>query len=204
MKVIKKLFILSCSVLLTGMVQAQTTHPISVGSNGFMPDTVYVDVDDLVQFTLNLNTANGAHYTKTTSVPNSGTTWDHLLTCASCIYEEVINVAGTYLHYDSNSGETGVIIAGGQVGLEENELRGRIVTINPNPATESPNVHYVLKGSSGLLRVTDMNGKIIQEIDLERSQGAVRLNKLNASGLYTCTLLDEQGIVGVQKVIISK
>lgn len=132
MKTIKQT-ILMALLFIVATVNAQTTHYIEVGSNGFSKDSLLVEMNDIVEFSLNLNTANGIHYSETTSVPNGGNTWNYSFTCSSCIYSVVINKEGTYLHYDSNSGLTGVIYTEGTTGIEniygEKETNNRIFNL---------------------------------------------------------------------------
>jgi hypothetical protein len=108
MKTIKKTILIAL-LFIVGSASAQTTHYIEVGANGFSKDSLFVELNDIVEFSLNLNTANGIHFSETTSVPSGGTPWNYSFTCASCIYSVIIDVEGTYLHYDANSGITGVI-----------------------------------------------------------------------------------------------
>ncbi len=117
MKTIKKTIIIAF-LFIVGNASAQTTHYIEVGANGFSKDSLLVAVNDIVEFSLNLNTANGIHYSETSSVPSGGNTWNYSFTCSSCIYSVVINVDGTYLHHDYNSGVTGVIYTETISGIE--------------------------------------------------------------------------------------
>ncbi|MBC8266123.1 MAG: hypothetical protein H8E84_04070 [Flavobacteriales bacterium] len=141
MKTIKQTIFIAL-LFLVATVNAQTTHYIQVGGNGFSKDSLLVEVNDIVEFSLNLNTANGIHYSETTSVPSGGNTWNYSFTCSSCIYSVVINVEGTYLHLDFNSGSTGVIYTQTISGIE-----------NINGAKEMDN------------RIFDLLGKEIKDLN---------------------------------------
>ena len=108
MSTIKKTIFLPL-LFIVSTASAQTTHYINVGNNGFSEDSLLVEMNDIVQFSLDLSNNSGPHYSTTTSVPGGGTTWNFTFTCMSCVYDVIINQPGTYLHIDANSGATGVI-----------------------------------------------------------------------------------------------
>ena len=108
MKTIKNTIFLSL-LLIVATASAQTTHYINVGNNGFSNDSLLVEVNDIVQFSLDLSNNSGTHYSATTSVPGGGTTWNFTFTCASCVYDVIINQPGTFLHEDLTSNVIGVI-----------------------------------------------------------------------------------------------
>jgi len=123
MKTINKL---SLVILMLSVYCAtsQTTHYVTIGSSGFIPDSLSVDVNDVIQFSLNLNTADGTHYSETTTVPLGGVTWNYSFFCENCVNAVTINEPGTYLHYDTNSGSTGIIYTTTTIGIEEiNKVR---------------------------------------------------------------------------------
>ena len=61
MKTIKNTIFLSL-LLIVATASAQTTHYINVGNNGFSNDSLLVEVNDIVQFSLDLSNNSGTQY----------------------------------------------------------------------------------------------------------------------------------------------
>ena len=141
MKTIKKTIFLPL-LFMVATTTAQTTHYINVGNNGFSKDSLLVEVNDIVQFSLDLSNNSSPHYSATTSVPTGGTTWNYTFTCASCVYDVIINQPGTYLHEDFTSSAIGVIYTQTVAGIE-----------NINGAKEMDN------------RIFDLLGKEIKDLN---------------------------------------
>jgi len=86
------------------------------------------------------------------------------------------------------------------------KLLGIDITAKPNPAREWTAFNYTLPGkdSKGVIRITDISGKLIQIINVNSKQGQeVWDTRLINAGVYFYTLQGE-GLSKTGKIVISK
>lgn len=91
----------------------------------------------------------------------------------------------------------------------QNEVGGaKLYQNTPNPFISSTEIRYSLPQSvvSGTLAITDMQGKVIEKIELkDRGEHSVTLqNHGLVEGLYMCSLIADGKVVETRKMILSK
>jgi hypothetical protein len=90
----------------------------------------------------------------------------------------------------------------GLSSMPHNQVR---VAIYPNPAVDEISIEYTLPlgTETGVLRITDIEGRIIETIPLEQDNGTIdRSTVLFGQGLYMCTLIVDQRILWSKEFLV--
>jgi len=191
-------------ILVSGSNYA-ATYTVQVGSDGFSPSTLNVEIGDQIDFILNLSTATGTHYSASSSVPGGVASWNYAMTCGTCLYSTVATAAGTYNYTDAASGLSGsfTATASGPTGVETQDKPSGSISQNfPNPFNGATNIQYHLSSNSGELVVTDLTGKLVDRIALNEQNGAIQIGDNLRSGSYLYTLYENGAIIETKRMIV--
>ena len=84
---------------------------------------------------------------------------------------------------------------------------GTLLTLYPNPIFAGDNVMFYIGNiteKSSILRVTDITGRLVTEMEIEFSQTNYSLQEEFASGEYFFSLISQGEIVEVEKLIVAE
>ena len=91
----------------------------------------------------------------------------------------------------------------GPAGLDESAfILKNHIAIFPNPFNGTTTVSYLMDASkNAVLRVTDITGRITEEVQLSSTEGSVAIGSGYANGMYFVQLVNGQKISNVLKVV---
>ncbi|HWF43030.1 MAG TPA: plastocyanin/azurin family copper-binding protein [Candidatus Kapabacteria bacterium] len=189
--------------LAAGTAQAKTVS-ISFGNFFFNPQTVNVNVGDVIEWT-----GNSGHTITSTTIP-SGAAAFNKSDLSVTTFSYTVTVAGTYNYVctvHQSLGMTGSFTAG-SAGVETPaDTKLMMDPIFPNPSSMESMVHFTLANSGHVtLRVFDATGKLaMTPVDEEMDAGfhMVMLDtKPLASGSYQYVLQQGEAVLRREMIVV--
>ncbi|MCH8903971.1 MAG: T9SS type A sorting domain-containing protein [Bacteroidetes bacterium] len=187
-------------IFVVSFATAQVDHDIFVGTNGFSPSTLTVNVGDFVKFNLDPNNS-GVHYTTSVSIPNGASSWNYAMTCPTCSYIVVVQEPGTYNFTDQTSNTTGSFSTS-PTGIGDNDKKSVGLNIYPNPVQKNSVVSYRLNSTDGQIIISNIVGEQVSIYNLSDKSGQINIYNNLAQGLYFCTLWEDGSVIAQRKMMV--
>jgi plastocyanin len=173
---------------------AQTTHPLTMGDEGFSPDTLYLLPGDSVFLTF---TESGhsmvqvPHQSWLDEVPAPliGLSLGDGTPNVGFVHTFVLDSLGSFYYLcTQHPEEKMMIMVGNFSSVQELQLPG--FRVFPQPAQQD--VRFDHPGNISSIRITDRQGRVVQHIAHRSPEHPLDVSGLE-SGLYFMTLLDAAG-----------